>query len=190
MDLTWTASTDAVGVEGYNVYRDSVQIDTTATNSYSATGLTANTSYAWKVEAYDLAGNVSTQSGTLNQATSSPTDSTAPTFGGLTGSSYDAQNNITLSWTQGTDSVTSQGNLRYRVYRSTSSGVFDYTSPMAVDVIGVGSVVLSGMEYGTYYFVVRCEDESGNRDTNTTQRTVTLPSIAPRATRSKVRFTT
>ena len=33
INLSWTASTDNVGVTGYRIYRDGVLIDTSATNS-------------------------------------------------------------------------------------------------------------------------------------------------------------
>ena len=46
--LTWDASTDNVGVTGYNIYRDNVLIDTSASNSYSDTGLSPGT-YSYEV---------------------------------------------------------------------------------------------------------------------------------------------
>lgn len=60
--LAWTASTDNVGVTGYNVYMDGNKIGTSATNSAEITGLKAATTYAFKVSAYDAAGNESAQS--------------------------------------------------------------------------------------------------------------------------------
>ncbi len=62
IDLAWTASTDNVGVTGYKIYRGGTQIATTASTSYTDTGLTANTIYSYTVAAYDAAGNVSSQS--------------------------------------------------------------------------------------------------------------------------------
>lgn len=57
--LTWTASTDDFALDGYNVYKDGVLLDTTYNNSYYAKGLTASTNYKFKVEAKDEAGNKS-----------------------------------------------------------------------------------------------------------------------------------
>jgi chitodextrinase len=71
IDLTWTASTDNVGVAGYLIYRDGVQVATSATNGYSDTGLAAGTTYSYTVSAYDAAGNASAQCGAVNVATSS-----------------------------------------------------------------------------------------------------------------------
>nr|BAM67139.1 chitinase [Paenibacillus sp. FPU-7] len=62
VNLTWTASTDNIGVTGYDVYKDGVLAGTSATTSYAVTGLTANTSYSFTVKAKDAAGNASAAS--------------------------------------------------------------------------------------------------------------------------------
>jgi len=62
INLAWTASTDDVGVAGYQIFRNGTQITTVTTNSYSNTGLAAATTYTYAVAAYDGAGNVSAQS--------------------------------------------------------------------------------------------------------------------------------
>src|SRR5690606_39110522 len=59
LTLSWTASTDNVGVTGYDVYSGSTNIGTTTTTSANVTGLTANTAYSFSVKAKDAAGNVS-----------------------------------------------------------------------------------------------------------------------------------
>ncbi|MDR6553090.1 S-layer homology domain-containing protein [Paenibacillus qinlingensis] len=60
--LTWTASTDSVGVTGYDVYQGTTKLGSVNALSYEVTGLTANTSYSFTVKAKDLAGNVSVSS--------------------------------------------------------------------------------------------------------------------------------
>jgi chitodextrinase len=62
INLSWTASTDNVGVTGYKVYRGGAQIGTDPSTSYSDTSLAASTSYTYNVAAYDAAGNTSAQS--------------------------------------------------------------------------------------------------------------------------------
>jgi len=65
IDLTWSASTDNVGVAGYKIYRNgnSVPIASVTTGtSYADEGLTASTTYTYNVSAYDAAGNESAQS--------------------------------------------------------------------------------------------------------------------------------
>ena len=57
--LSWTASTDNVGVVGYNVYNGSTNTGTTTTTSINITGLSASTLYTFTVTAVDAAGNES-----------------------------------------------------------------------------------------------------------------------------------
>ena len=71
INLSWAASTDNVGVTGYSIYRDGALIDTSATNSYSNIGLSASTTYTYRVSAYDTAGNMSSQSSSASATTSS-----------------------------------------------------------------------------------------------------------------------
>ncbi|RPH27225.1 MAG: fibronectin type III domain-containing protein, partial [Bacteroidales bacterium] len=60
LTLSWTASTDNVGVTGYDVYRGGTTlVGSSATTSLNVTGLTANTTYSFTVKAKDAAGNVS-----------------------------------------------------------------------------------------------------------------------------------
>ena len=57
--LTWTASTDNVGVTGYTVYLDNDSVSIVTDTAYTFTGLTAETEYTLGVEARDAAGNKS-----------------------------------------------------------------------------------------------------------------------------------
>jgi chitinase len=64
--FSWTASIDNIGVASYRVFRNNAQYRTVsgATTSFSDTGLTAGTTYTYKVYAVDAAGNWSGSSGT------------------------------------------------------------------------------------------------------------------------------
>ncbi len=68
-DLTWSASTDNVGVTGYDVYKNGILLASTTTTSYTVTGLLTATSYAFTVTAKDAAGNVSSASNSVNVTT-------------------------------------------------------------------------------------------------------------------------
>ncbi|MEM9075567.1 MAG: fibronectin type III domain-containing protein [Bacteroidota bacterium] len=70
--LSWAASSDDVGVVGYNVYQDgALQAGSITTLSHVVTGLSAGTSYDFRVSAVDAAGNESGQSGVLSVSTTS-----------------------------------------------------------------------------------------------------------------------
>ncbi|MDO8646873.1 MAG: LamG-like jellyroll fold domain-containing protein [Candidatus Diapherotrites archaeon] len=59
VNLSWTASTDNVGVAGYNIYRNSIMVSSSIATSYSDAGLTAGSAYNYAVSAFDAAGNES-----------------------------------------------------------------------------------------------------------------------------------
>ena len=78
IDLAWTASTDSggSGLAGYRVERCQgagcstfAQIATPVLNSYSDPGLTAGTSYSYRVRAVDGAGNLSLNYSNIASAT-------------------------------------------------------------------------------------------------------------------------
>ncbi|MER7361347.1 glucuronyl esterase domain-containing protein [Nonomuraea wenchangensis] len=80
--LTWTAATDDTGVTGYDVLRAPgasggtfAQAGTSATTSFSDTGLTPGTTYRYQVRARDAAGNISPVSNTA-QVTTQPGSTT------------------------------------------------------------------------------------------------------------------
>ena len=69
IDLVWNASTDNVGVDGYNVYMDGGLLGSVAGTSAQITGLAENTTYSFYVTAYDAAGNESSASNTDSETT-------------------------------------------------------------------------------------------------------------------------
>jgi parallel beta-helix repeat protein len=81
VDLSWTASTDNVGVAGYNVRRASggaspIVIATVASTNYSDNAVVAGTTYTYTIIAFDAAGNPSSPS---NAATATPISATTTT---------------------------------------------------------------------------------------------------------------
>ncbi len=69
INLSWTASTDNVGVVGYQVYQNGAQVGTASGTTYTRTGLSASTTYSFTVVAYDASGNVSGQSAAASVTT-------------------------------------------------------------------------------------------------------------------------
>ena len=76
ISLAWSASTDNVGVTGYQILRAPgtsggtfTQVGTSATTSFVNSGLTANTTFRYQVRAVDAAGNASAVSNTVTATT-------------------------------------------------------------------------------------------------------------------------
>src|SRR5207244_3330517 len=85
INLSWTASTDNVGVSGYRVERcqgagcsSFTQVGTPAGTTYNDTGLTAGTSYSYRARATDAAATLSSYS-PVPTATAHTPDTQAPT---------------------------------------------------------------------------------------------------------------
>ncbi|SDW85045.1 DUF4832 domain-containing protein [Paenibacillus sp. CF384] len=76
-NISWTASTDNVGVTGYEIYRNGSYAGTTTSTSFSDTGLKAATNYSYMVRAKDAAGNVSSNSNVISVATNAVSTSIA-----------------------------------------------------------------------------------------------------------------
>ncbi|WP_436761294.1 glycoside hydrolase family 9 protein [Streptosporangium sp. V21-05] len=96
--LTWTASTDNVGVTGYDVYRGTTKVATSTGTSYSLTGLTPATAYTVSVVARDAAGNSSTASeSTAFTTTTAPAGGCTATY--TVGNSWQGafQGNVTVT---------------------------------------------------------------------------------------------
>ncbi|MDH5366882.1 MAG: GEVED domain-containing protein [Cyclobacteriaceae bacterium] len=149
--LLWTASSDNIGVTGYDVYVDGFLDGSTATTSYNISGLVVNTSYTLSVSAKDAAGNTSAQSTGLNITTP---DLTAPTAVTGLAAANTTETSTDLSWTAATDNVGVSG---YEVY---------------VDGFLNGSTVLTSYSVtglsasSTYTLSVRAKDAAGNASTS------------------------
>jgi parallel beta-helix repeat protein len=79
VDLTWTASTDDVGVTKYRVFRDGAQVGTSAVTSFSDLTVLASTTYSYEIQAADAADNVSALSAPPVSVTT-PAPSMSATF--------------------------------------------------------------------------------------------------------------
>ncbi|HMH19810.1 MAG TPA: FG-GAP-like repeat-containing protein, partial [Burkholderiales bacterium] len=115
INLSWSASTDNVGVTGYRVYRAGAVLATLgAVTAYQNTGLTASTSYSYTVQAFDAAGNASLQSASASATTAPVAPDTAPPSvpTNLRGTAV-SPTQINLAWNASTDNVAVTG---YRVY--------------------------------------------------------------------------
>ncbi len=72
-EIAWTASTDNVGVTGYQIFNGSSLVEEVgAVTTYTVVGLTPSSSYQFTVKAKDARGNISLPSNTVNVTTNSP----------------------------------------------------------------------------------------------------------------------
>src|SRR6266480_4410444 len=78
INLMWSASTDNVGVTGYIVKRNGVQVATPTATSYSDTGLSDATTYSYTVAARDAASNISPESAIVSATTADATPPSVP----------------------------------------------------------------------------------------------------------------
>jgi len=69
VDLTWTASTDNVGVIKYRVFRDDQLLGESGTPRYEDHAVSGNTRYRYTVKAVDAANNASAASNTTSVTT-------------------------------------------------------------------------------------------------------------------------
>ena len=144
IDVSWSASTDNVGVTGYRVYRNgSFLIALGGVTTFQDTGLTPGTTYTYNVDAVDAVGNASGISA-------------------VAGATTLAINTATLAW----DAVTASGLSGYRVYYGTAPGTYLQSPGNGISVGSVTTYTVSGLGRGLrYYFAVTAFDGSGNETT-------------------------
>ncbi|WP_155978002.1 fibronectin type III domain-containing protein [Pedobacter glucosidilyticus] len=148
--LSWTASTDNVGVTSYEIFRNGASIGTSTTTSIVLNGLTELTNYSMTVVAKDLAGNVSSQSAPLVVRTLAAPDTQAPTVPTNLASSNITVTGFTLTWSASTDNV---GVVSYEVFRNGTS----------IGTSTASSFALTGLSPATSYaLTVLAKDAAGN----------------------------
>jgi chitodextrinase len=166
-NLSWTASTDNVGVTGYDVYQGAtLKGSTTTATTFAVSGLSASTAYTFSVKAKDAAGNISASSNTVNVTTLTPADTTAPTAPTSLTASGTTETSTNLSWTASTDNV---GVTGYDVYQN-SSLIGSTTTAI--------SFAVSGLTASTAYtFSVKAKDAAGN--ISASSNTVNITTLTP-----------
>jgi len=175
VSLSWGASTDNVGVSGYNVYRGSSLAGSTSTATYTVSGLACGTSYTFAVEAKDAAGNTSPRSTVTATTTACSTpgaDTVPPSTPSMLSATAATSTSLSFSWGAATDNIEVVG---YGVYRngtlvaSTAQTNYSFT----------------GLSCGTSYaLAVDAYDAAGNRSPQTSLIAATSPcpdTIAPTA---------
>jgi chitodextrinase len=163
VNLTWTASTDNVGVTGYNIYRNGALAGTSTTTTYSDTGLSPNTAYSYYVKARDAAGNVSAVSGTVAASTQASPDTQAPSAPTNLRASATSASQVDLSWIASNDNV---GVTSYLVLRGNA---------VIATVTGAGYSDKSVAANTAYSYKVEAKDAAGNVSAPSAAASVTTP---------------
>ena len=116
--VTWDASTDNVGVVGYNVYVNEAKVNASpvTVTEYDLTGLTEATEYTVRVTAVDAAENESARSEAVTFTTleaEEETDTEAPTAPAEVKATEVTETTAKVTWSEATDNV---GVAGYNVY--------------------------------------------------------------------------
>ncbi|PYT52609.1 MAG: hypothetical protein DMG43_11235, partial [Acidobacteria bacterium] len=164
LNLSWTASTDNVGVTGYLVERCQgagctafAQIATPASTTYNDTGLTAATSYSYRVRATDGANNLSPYSTTATATTQTPQPPTTPSNLTATAAST---SQVNLSWTASTSNV---GLANYVVQRCQGAGCSNFAQIATPTGTTYNDTGLASAT--SYNYRVQAVDSSGTAST-------------------------
>jgi chitodextrinase len=153
LTLSWTASTDNVGVTGYEVRVDATSLGTATGTSRNLTGLLPNIAYSLTVRARDEFGNWS------NWSTAFPVtliDTTAPSAPGAFASPSHTSTSVSLSWSASSDDV---GVAGYDIYRTWGGGNVFIGSTTSGTLTFSDIHVQAG---GSYAYHAKARDSSGN----------------------------
>lgn len=178
ISLSWDASTDNVGVNGYRVYwrsgNNAFQYATTTSNIYTKTSLSPGVTYQFYVVATDAGGNISGNSITVDGTTTS-IDTQPPSAPTSLVSTSRTSNSIALSWNASTDNV---GVMGYRVFWKTASAS-TYQNITSVST----TINITGLSTATSYnFYVIAYDAAGLNSSASNILTVsTIDGIEPTA---------
>ena len=162
--LTWNASTDDMGVAGYNIYRDYglTPIGTASVTTYTDSGLIPGASYTYEVEAYDAYGIKSAKSTPVIVTTSLPMDLSPSTPDNLTGLFDRSGTKVFLTWAPATDDY---GVVSYNIYRN--GGGTPVGSATKTSFLDTGLTVGS-----SYSYEIEAVDSGGNPSLKSSPLTV------------------
>jgi len=162
--IRWTASTDNVGVAGYDVYHDGqlcAQTDS-ATLTGTCVNLNPKVTYNFYVNARDTAGNVSQPSPILQVTTPSNGDVNPPSVPTTLHTTSVTATSVGLAWNASTDDV---GVVGYNVY-NVVGGV---ATKIGASAGNTPAATISGLTANTaYHFAVTALDQNKNESGRST----------------------
>jgi acid phosphatase type 7 len=163
VELTWAASVDDVAVAGYTVYRNGNAIASTDEVAYADDTVSPSTTYRYRVDAFDAAGNRSARTGAVRVDTPSAPDDSPPSVPTSLRTIAVTSSRVDLDWTSSSDDTAVEG---YTVYRDDapidSTTVSSYTD----DSVTPGA---------TYRYRVDAFDPAGNYSDRSAELVVDVP---------------
>jgi hypothetical protein len=150
--LSWTASTDNVGVKEYVVFRNGVVIATVTTPTAVVLAPSPGNNY-FQVRARDAAGNESAKSPSTLITITGPDITSPSTPGNLTGV-VQPNGDVLLTWTASTDNV---GVTQYIVFRNN----------VEISRVPTATATIPAPAAGSHFYQVRSLDAAGNQSAKT-----------------------
>src|SRR5574341_1140943 len=176
--ITWSTNEPSTSVVDYGLGTSygSTSTDATLVTSHSRTliGLTASTTYHFRVRSADAAGNASSSTDFVFTTSALP-DTTPPTLSNITAGSL-TSSGATITWTTN-EASTTQVN-----YGTTTA--YGASTALNSSLFTAHSATLSGLQAATvYHFRVRSADAAGNLalSGDTTFTTLAAPDTTPPA---------
>ncbi len=171
--LTWIPSSPETNVSQYNIYRAIVSGEQNpasplasvppGTDTYTDNATTHGITYYYVVRSLNRGGSPENNT---NEAIATTDAVPPPSPSNLTAAPISGDG-IQLTWAVSSPETDV---FQYNIYRATSSGSQDFTSPTYTVSVGITSYTDSSAIPGqTYYYVVRAQDAAGNADSNTNE---------------------
>lgn len=161
--LSWSPSSDNVGVTNYQIFQDNNNIGNSGTlTSFTVSGLSSETTYVFSIRAQDSAGNTSSTSNLVTVTTTPIPDTTPPAPVSNLSASNTTSTSTLLSWSASSDNV---GVVNYAVYRN-GTLLSNSGSNTSFSVTGLFANT-------SYTFTVRAADAAGNLSGNSNTVSVT-----------------
>ncbi len=163
IQLSWSASSDNIGVDSYRIRRNGAIIGTVQTLGFHDTGLSVNTPYQYEVTAIDDAGNISAAA----LLTISTLPDLAPPASPENLAGTPDVTTVSLTWSASTDNIAVEF---YKILR----GGFDIATVQGLNYLDTGLAPATLHDYQ-----VIAVDSSGNLSTAALLPITTLVDLSP-----------
>jgi chitodextrinase len=177
IDLSWSASSDNVGVMGYRIEQCEgvgcgafAQVGTTGGTVFSRLGLSNSTSYTFRVRAFDAASNSSAYSPTATATTTAESDTEAPTTPTALTATASSSSQIDLAWNPSSDNLAVTS---YLIERCQGAGCSTFTQIATTPGTSYTNASLNGST--SYTYQVRAKDAAGNLSPYSSAATAVTP---------------